>query len=92
MKQKYLMADYYGLDKILDELKEIIGIEKFNDGKVLIDTGDELPDDITLKSVINFIHNYFEKKLCFLNKHSNIMWWKTYVRKNIGLRKKIERY
>ena len=73
MKQKYLMTDYYGLDKILDGLKEIIGIEKFNDSKILIDTGDELPDDITLKSVINFIYNYFEKKLCFLNKHSNIM-------------------
>ena len=67
------MADYYGLDKILDGLKEIIGIEKFNDSKILIDTGDELPDDISLKSVINFIHNYFEKKLFFLNKHSNIM-------------------
>ena len=41
------------LDKVLDKIKEIIGIEKFTksktDGKTLIDTGDKLLEDITFK-------------------------------------------
>ena len=49
--QKYMMVDYK-LDKVLDKIKEIIGIEKFHDTKVLIKTDDKMPDDITLKSIV----------------------------------------
>ena len=43
------------LDNVLDKIKEIIGIEKFDDTKILIDTDGKLPSDITLKKccVIN---------------------------------------
>ena len=37
------------LDKALDKIKQIIGIEKFEVTKILIDTDDKLPDDTTLK-------------------------------------------
>ena len=40
------------LNKSLGKIKEIINIEKFDESKVLIDTDDKLPDDITLKSVV----------------------------------------
>ena len=35
----------------MDKNKEIIGIEKFGDSKILIDTDDKLSHDITLKNV-----------------------------------------
>ena len=70
MEKKYLL-----LNKVLDKIKESIRIydEKYDDTKILIDTDDKLPDDITLKNVIlnvilikcikkvivNFIHKYF---------------------------------
>ena len=38
------------LDKVLYKIKKIIGIENFNDTKILIDKDDKLPLDITLKS------------------------------------------
>ena len=44
------MVDDYMVDKVLDKVKEIIGIRKFDDSKILIDTDDKLPDYITLKS------------------------------------------
>ena len=47
MKEK--MFDDYMLDKVLEKIKEIISIEQFDDTKILIDTDDKLPDDITLK-------------------------------------------
>ena len=34
---------------MLCKIKEIIGIEKFDNTEILIDTDDKLPDDITLK-------------------------------------------
>ena len=40
------------LDKVLDKIKEIIGIEKFDDTKILID---KLPNEITLKNVVILI-------------------------------------
>ena len=51
--KKYLVDDYM-LDKVLKKhrVKEIIGVEKFDNTKILIDTDDELPDDITLKYVV----------------------------------------
>ena len=52
-EKKYLVDDYM-LDKVLKKhrVKEIIGVEKFDNTKTLIDTDDELPDDITLKYVV----------------------------------------
>ena len=43
------------LDNVLDKIKEIIGIEKFDDTKILIDTDGKLPNDITLKNVVLLI-------------------------------------
>ena len=49
--KKYLMVDDYMLDKVLDKIKEIIGIDEFGDTKILIYTC-ELPADITLKILV----------------------------------------
>lgn len=46
------MIDEYILNKVLDSIKEIIRIEKFDDTKMLIETDDELPDDLTVINVI----------------------------------------
>ena len=40
-KKVYLMVNDYVLDKVLDKIKETIGIEKFYVTKVLIDTDDK---------------------------------------------------
>ena len=40
------------LDKVSGKIKEIIGTEEFHNTKILIDTDDKLPDDITLKNVV----------------------------------------
>ena len=45
----YLMADDYMLDNVLGKIKDIISILKFGDTKILIDTDNKLPGDITLK-------------------------------------------
>ena len=50
-KGKYLIVDDYTLDKVLDKIKMIISIEEFNDTKILVETDDKLPDDVTLKIV-----------------------------------------
>ena len=34
----YLMVDDYMLGRVLDKIKETIGIEKFDDSRILIDT------------------------------------------------------
>ena len=47
--EKYLVVDDYMLYKVLGKIKEIIGIEKFDDTNILIDKVDILPDNITLK-------------------------------------------
>ena len=46
------MGHDYMLDNALDKNKEILGIEKFDNSKILNDTDDKLPDDITLKNVV----------------------------------------
>ena len=46
------MVDHYVLPKVLDKIKKIIGIEHFDNNKILIDTNDELLDNITSKNVI----------------------------------------
>ena len=50
--EKYWIVDDCMLNEVLDKVKEMISIEKFYDAKILIDTDDILPDDITLKVVI----------------------------------------
>ena len=39
---KYLMVNSYILDKVLAKIKEIIGIQKFDGTKMLIETDDKL--------------------------------------------------
>ena len=45
------MVDNYAPDKVLDKIKRI-GIEKLDSIKILIDTDDKLPDDITFKNAM----------------------------------------
>ena len=45
------MVHGYMLNKLLDKIKETIGIEKFYDTKILIDIDDILSDDITSENV-----------------------------------------
>lgn len=52
MKGKKLLLDDYMLDKVLDKTKKIAGVKKLDDIKILIDTDDKLPDDITLKNIV----------------------------------------
>ena len=42
------MVNDYMLDKVLNKIKETIGIAKFDNAKILIDTDDKLPDYTTL--------------------------------------------
>ena len=42
------MVDDYVLNKVLEKIEEIIR----TDTKILIDTNNKLPDDITLKNVV----------------------------------------
>ena len=42
--KKYLIVDDYIPGKVLGKIKEIIGIEKFDDTKFLIDTDDKCCD------------------------------------------------
>ena len=51
-EKKYLMDDDYMLYKVLDKIKNIIGIEKFDDTKILVDIDYKLPDDIALKNIV----------------------------------------
>ena len=53
--KNYLMVDDYILNKVLDKIKEIIGVKKFHNTKILIDTDDKLSNDITLKNVVILI-------------------------------------
>ena len=50
--KKYLIVDDYMLDIILNKIQKIIGTEKFDNAKILIDTDDKQPDYITFKNVI----------------------------------------
>ena len=49
------MVGDYMLDKVLDKIKMIIGIKKFEDTKILIEADDKLLDDVTLKNVVIII-------------------------------------
>ena len=46
------MVDDNILNKTQYKIKKIIGIKKFDETKILIDTDDKLPVDITFKHVI----------------------------------------
>lgn len=46
------MTEKFLLDKVLDKTKEVMCIEKLDDIKILIDTGDKFPDGITLKDAL----------------------------------------
>ena len=52
------MVNDYKVDKVLDKIKETMGIIKFDDIKILIDTDDKLPDFITLKNVVILITRF----------------------------------
>ena len=54
-EKKYLIACHCMLNKVLDKIKEIIGTEKFDDTKILIDTDDKLPNCISLKSFVKIM-------------------------------------
>ena len=43
-----LIVDGYMVYKVLNKIKEIISIEKFDDNKILINTDDKLSNNITL--------------------------------------------
>ena len=45
----------YMLDKVLDNIKEAMGIVKLVDTNILFDMDDKLPDYITLKNVVILI-------------------------------------
>ena len=51
-EEKYLMIDDYMLHRVLSKIKKITSIEKFGDNKILIDTDDKLPNNITLKNCV----------------------------------------
>lgn len=46
------MTNDYMLDGVLDKIKMIVGIEKLDNTKVLVDTDDKQADKFTLKNVI----------------------------------------
>ena len=50
--KKYSVVDDYMPSKILHQIKEIIDTEKIDDTKILIDTDNNLPDDINLKNAV----------------------------------------
>ena len=79
----------YALDKALDWIKEIIDIEEFDNSKILIGIDDILPNDMILMTSVIKDNGKFHLQLFLeeasMNKDGNNMWWKNYVRKNIGL-------
>ena len=54
-EKNYFMVGGNILDKVLYKNKKIIGIEKFGYTKILIETGDKLPDDINFKNIVVLI-------------------------------------
>ena len=51
-KNIYLMVDNYMVNKVLDKIKEIMRIRKIYNFKILIDTDDKFPDNITLLMIL----------------------------------------
>ena len=44
----------------MQNIKELIGIEKFADSKILIEIDDELQDYITLKNILTLMRSVFK--------------------------------
>ena len=53
--KKHLMTDNHMVHRVLNKIKIIIDIEKFDDTKMLIDTNYKLTDEGTLKNVVKLI-------------------------------------
>ena len=53
-KEKVFDVWWQFFDRVLEKIKEMIGYEKLDDTKILIDANanDKLPDDITLSNVV----------------------------------------
>ena len=50
-----MIVDDYIFSKVLDKIKKVISIEKFDDTKSLIDIDDKLSVDFTLKNMVILI-------------------------------------
>ena len=50
-----MIVDDYIFSKVLDKIKKVISIEKFDDTKSLIDIDDKLSVDFTLKNMMILI-------------------------------------
>ena len=49
------MAEGNMKDKVLNRIKEVKGIEVFDNSRILVEIHDKLPDDITLRNVVKLI-------------------------------------
>ena len=63
-KSKYLIVNDSVLNEVLDVIEKNVGIEEFANIKILIETGNKLPNDITLKDVILMI--WIRKELTYI--------------------------
>ena len=61
------------LNKLLDKVKEIIGIEQFDNTNILINTDDKLSDDITLKKVVILMTSYVINNMTCYKRLSKIL-------------------
>ena len=63
----------YMLNKLLDKVKEIIGIEQFDNTNILINTDDKLSDDITFKKVVILMTSYVINNMTCYKRLSKIL-------------------
>ena len=92
-RKKYLMVDDTILGNVLDKIKKIIGIEIFDDIKILIGVDNKLPDDISLKNVVIWMTyvikdaDQFLSTIIFEISVSSIKlvgcWWKVVKKENL---------
>ena len=78
--KEYLIVGNYVLDKVLGRFKKIIGIKEFDKTKILIDTDDILPDNITFRNAVVLMTSVIKdngkfypqlKEHSMINKHGN---------------------
>ena len=60
--KKYLMVDNNVLYEVLNKIKKIIGIGRFDDTKILIKTDHKLPGDVALKNFVILITRVISSK------------------------------
>ena len=92
-RKKYLMVDDTILGNVLDKIKKIIGIEIFDDIKILIGVDNKLPDDISLKNVVIWMTYVIKDADQFLStiifeisvssKKLVGCWWKVVKKENL---------